>query len=224
MCYSKEVSQRSFIINVITCYILYNYKSNNYTHKILALFFAFVGLMQLFDWIFWEHQNISNENEKNINFVFTKIAMIANHLQPIILAIILYMYYGKLDNLSICIVFLYILVVVPYTISSYLNIDYTLVKTVKTKNNKTKTSLYWQWNSAHNSYLVYATFLITLSVLSFENFNYPMNIILVFINLSSFFLANFYYKSEYVGRFWCETASIIPLIFLILNKLKLINF
>lgn len=219
MCYSKEVSQRSFIINVITCYILYNYNYNN-TNKILALFFAFVGLMQLFDWIFWEHQG-ENENDKRINFIFTKIAMIANHIQPIFLAIILYIYNGKLPILSICIVILYIIVVVPYTKS--LNIDYTLVKNVKTKNNKTKTSLYWQWNSAHNSYLVYSTFLITLSVLSFENFNYPMNIILVFINLFSFFLANFYYKSEYVGRFWCETASLIPLLFLILIKLELIN-
>ena len=222
MCYSKEVSQRSFIINVITCYILYNYNSNNNTHKILALFFVFVGLMQLFDWIFWEHQNMSSENEKRVNFIFTKISMIANHLQPIILAMILYLFNGKLHNLSICIVILYILVVVPYTTN--LSIDYTLVKNVETNKNKTKTSLYWQWNSAHNSYLVYATFLITLSVLSFENFNYPMNIILIFINLSSFFLANFYYKSEYVGRFWCETASIIPLILLILNKLDVIDF
>jgi hypothetical protein len=221
MCYSKEVSQRSFIINVITCYILYNYNSNNSTHKILALFFAFVGLMQLFDWIFWEHQG-ENENDKRINFIFTKIAMIANHIQPIILAILLYIYYGKLPILSICIVLLYTIVVVPYTTN--LNIDYTLVKNIKTKKNKTKTSLYWQWNSAHNSVLVYATFLITLSVLSFENFNYPMNIILVFINLSSFFLANFYYKSEFVGRFWCETAAIIPLLLLVLGELKLINY
>ena len=221
MCYSKEVSQRSFIINVITCYILYNYKFTNNTHKILALFFAFVGLMQLFDWIFWEHQGDS-ENDKRINFIFTKIAMVVNHLQPIVLALILYIYNGKLPILSIYTVILYIIVVVPYTIN--LNIDYTLVKNIKTKKNKTKTSLYWQWNSAHNSYLVYAIFLITLSVLSFENFNYPMNIILVFINLSSFFLSNFYYKSEYVGRFWCETASLIPLLLLILNQFDLINF
>lgn len=220
MCYSKEVSQRSFIINVITCYILYNYKSDNNTHKILALFFAFVGLMQLFDWIFWEHQS-QNENDKRINFIFTKIAMVANHLQPIILAMILYIFNGKLPNLSICIVMLYTIVVLHYTTN--LNIDYTLVKTVKTKSDKVKTSLYWQWNSAHNSYLVYAIFLITLSVLSFENFNYPMNIILVFINLSSFFLSNFYYKAEYVGRFWCEISSLIPLMFLILIELKLIT-
>jgi hypothetical protein len=219
MCYSKEVSQRSFIINVITCYILYNYKSDNNTHKILALFFAFVGLMQLFDWIFWEHQS---ENGKRVNFIFTKIAMIANHLQPIILATLLYIFNGKLAIVSKITILFYTIVILHYTTN--LNIDYTLVKTVKTKSDKVKTSLYWQWNSAHNSYLVYTIFLITLSVLSFENFNYPMNIILVFINLSSFFLANFYYKSEYVGRFWCETASIIPLILLILNKLNLINF
>jgi hypothetical protein len=220
MCYSKEVSQRSFIINVITCYILYNYNSNNNTHKILALFFSFVGLMQLFDWIFWENQNMSNENEKNVNFAFTKISMFANHLQPIILTILLYIFNGKLPNLSLYIVIFYIIIVLPYTTTTYYDIDYTLVKI---KNN-TKTSLYWQWNSAHNNYLVYTVFLITLSVLSFQNFNYPMNIILVFINLSSFFLANFYYKSEFVGEVWCENASLIPLLLLILNKFELIQF
>jgi hypothetical protein len=218
MCYSKEVSQRSFIINIVTCYILYNYKSDNNDYKILSLFFAFVGLMQLFDWIFWEHQG---ENGKRVNFIFTKIAMIVNHLQPIILAIVLYIFNGKLPNLSICIVILYTIVALHYTAS--LNTDYTLVKPVKTKSGKVKTSLYWQWNSSRNNYLVYTIFLITLSVLSFENFNYPTNIILIFINIFSFLLSNFYYKTGHIGRMWCKISSGIPLILLLLGKLKLIN-
>ena len=69
-----------------------NRLNKNKTNKILAIFFAFIGLMQLFDWIFWENQNISNQNEKLINFIFTKIAMFVNHLQPIVLAIVIYIY------------------------------------------------------------------------------------------------------------------------------------
>jgi hypothetical protein len=80
MCYSKEVSQRSFILNLITSYILYTY-TDNAENKIIAIFFAFVGSMQLYDWIFWETQDIKNTSQANINFITTKLAMITNHLQ-----------------------------------------------------------------------------------------------------------------------------------------------
>ena len=52
MCYSYEQSRNNLIINIITCSILYNYK-NNQIYKILALIFGYIGIMQLFDMIFY---------------------------------------------------------------------------------------------------------------------------------------------------------------------------
>ena len=207
MCYSKEVSRNSFIINVISCYILYNYHSNNKTHRIFALFFGFVGLMQLFDWIFWENQ-IMNKT----NYITTKIAMISNHIQPIILGALMYYFNGNLSNNSWIILLVFSIVIMYYTIDIYNQIDYTLVT------ERSKPSLDWEWNSKKNAGFVYSVFLSTFIILSLENLVYPMNLLLGFISVVSFSLASYYYKGVNIGRFWCNGASYIPLIVLVCSN------
>ena len=82
MCYSKEASLNIFILNILTSYALYTYNSPSNVHKVLALFFGFVGFMQLFDWILWSNQDISDPHQASTNYKTTKIAMFFNHLQP----------------------------------------------------------------------------------------------------------------------------------------------
>ena len=223
MCYSKEKSQVSFLTNLITSYILYNYSSNNTSHKILALFFVFVGLMQLFDWIFWENQDISNSKQANINFAFTKIAMFANHLQPIVLAYLIYYFNGKIGNMSQIIMGIYIIAITIYTINAYNTITYTLEKKIPMRKflskDEIKPTLYWQWNSLHNSLPVYLIFLTTIGILAYENFKFPINIIFAFINVFTFLLSGYYYKGQSLGRWWCNYASFIPLFILLISNL-----
>lgn len=207
MCYTSEASRTSFLVNLITCSILYLYaKKNNYS-KIFALFFAFVGLMQLYDWIFWE-----NLEENYINYVVTKIAMITNHLQPIILGLLIYLFHGKIGNISKIILILYSFAILIYSINSYNTITYTLIS------EKSKPSLHWSWNEQEYSVIVYALFLISLSILCLENFDYPINIIFNFINVLSFLFASYYYKGLGVGRFWCYFVSYIPILVLFLQE------
>lgn len=201
MCYSLEVSRNSFLINTITCYILYNYNSKNVDHKILSIFFSWVGLMQLFDYIFW-----LNQERNRTNFIFTKIAMIVNHLQPIVLAIAIYYFNSKLKINSKSLLIIYSFIAIFYSISIYNEIDYTLTeKTVDKKH----TTLYWQWNRKNNSTIVYFTFICLLSLLSYENLSYPINIIMVFINIFTYVLASD--KTRSIGRMWCNTSSFVPL-------------
>lgn len=227
MCYSKEQSKQSFIINIITCYILYNY-SNSSTYKILALFFGFVGIMQLLDIIFWTNQNINESEQARINYITTKIAMIINHLQPIILAYLIYKYKHSLGKYSQKIIVIYTIAIIIYSIDSYNKIKYTLQEKVDVKNinkllypnsnDNIRSSLKWEWNLQNNNFLIYTIFLITLVILSYENFNYPFNIILAFINVFTFILSAHFYKGQSLGRFWCKIAAWIPLFFIILNK------
>jgi hypothetical protein len=212
MCYSNNASKTSFLVNIITCFILYNYAKTSYS-KIFALFFTFVGLMQLYDWIFWE-----NLSENNINYIFTKIAMISNHLQPIILALLIYIIHGKLGNFSQIAIIIYSIASLLYSINAYNNINYTLVT------DKSKPSLYWQWNDQPYSEITYALFLISIGILCYENFNYPINLIFFLINIISFFFASFYYKGKNVGRFWCYFASYVPLFVLLLQEITTTSF
>jgi len=207
MCYSSDASRVSFSVNLITSYILYTYSKTEYS-KIFALFFAFVGLMQLYDLIFWE-----NLSENNINYIFTKIAMISNHLQPIILALLIYMISGKLESLSKIIIIIYSLFALVYSINTYKNINYTLVS------KESSPSLYWQWNDQPYAEIVYTLFLMSLVILCFENFEYPINTIFVLITILSFILSSYYYKGQSIGRFWCYFSSYIPLLLLIFQSL-----
>jgi hypothetical protein len=213
MCYTKEVSRNTFIINVVTCLLLFKQKDPQY--KILALFFLFVGLMQLFDWIFWETQDLENEKSKTVNYTFTKIAMVVNHLQPLVLAALIYIYKGSISKKSLIPLAIYIISITIYTIKTYPKIDYTLEKENPHTQRKT---LLWQWNEQEHSVFVYTMFLLALCSLLFFNFEYPLNIISVIISITSFLAAGYYVKGYTIGRWWCNFACFIPLILLMFNQ------
>lgn len=230
MCYSEEQSRKSFVINLITCYVLFTYKDNSPTFKILALFFAFVGIMQFLDIIFWNNQNIQDPQEARINWITTKIAMFVNHLQPIILAYLIYMYKHNLGTISKIILPIYIVIITLYTINAYNKITYTLEQQVSIRDmsdlffpypedDYTRTSLKWEWNLQNNSWAVYMIFLLTLIILAYENFSYPFNAVLVFINVFTFVLSAYYYKGKSLGRFWCKFAAWAPLFFILIHRI-----
>ena len=87
MCYTAKDSLNAYVINFISSILLYKYSNSN-DMKILALFLLFVGQMQLFDYLFWVNLKCNK-----INKLVTKLAIIFNHLQPIVLFLLIN-YYG----------------------------------------------------------------------------------------------------------------------------------
>ncbi len=234
MCYSKEASQNIFFINLLTSYALFTYNSPSSIHKILALFFVFVGFMQLFDWIFWTNQDMSNEKEASINYNTTKVAMIFNHLQPIVLAGLIYTYNGHIGQMSKYILGFYCVVMLMYSINAYKNTKYTLQSEISIKSlndlfytnpddDIRKPTVMWEWNTQKYSLIVYLIFLSTLGILAYENFSYPVNILFVFINVFTFLLSGYYYKGRSLGRFWCKMAAYVPLLLILLGTTKIID-
>ncbi|ORY38619.1 hypothetical protein BCR33DRAFT_720640, partial [Rhizoclosmatium globosum] len=203
MCYNKDVSRANFLINIVTTAIEYNLTGDVASHKICAGFFFFVGLMQLYDWFFWDHNKRSNSN-----WIVTKVAMITNHLQPIVLAILISKYEGRLGRASWLLVSIYTPLAIAYTIYIWDVVDYTVT-------DPTTKLLYWKWNDQKYGSPFYALFLATFSVLMYENFPSPLNVTLLAINLVSFVLAM--YKTHYIGERWCEFASVIPVLLIALK-------
>ena len=217
MCYSKEASLNIFILNIITSYALYTYNSPSNVHKILALFFGFVGFMQLFDWILWSNQDIQDPKQASINYITTKIAMFFNHLQPIFFGFLLYIYNGQLVDTSKYILGLYILIISLYTFDTYSKIDYTK------KSQEELAILEWDWNANKYNLMVYTLLLATLCILSYQNFEYPLNVLSVLLGISSFLFSKTYYKSKAIGRFWCKMIAFTPLFIILLGILNLIK-
>ena len=222
MCFSYEASRNNFIINIITSYILYNYK-NKSIYKILGISFGYVGIMQLFDMIFWSTQNIKDQSQKNINYVTTKIAMFVNHSQPIVFAYIIYYFQGKLGLLSLLSLIFYILVISIYTYYVYYKINYTLVQDMQIDwlDKQKKPILKWEWTEKQPyAYFVYTIFLLTTIILSYENLPNPFNIIVSCIGIITILFSFHYFKDLYMGRFWCKITAFVPLIFIIINYIK----
>ena len=216
MCYTASTSINTFVIGLLSSLLLYLKSSNDISlssqisseYKIVALFFMFVSFMQLFDYIFWT--NYRNQTNKT----FTKIATIVNHLQPIVLAILIYTFSKnsseRLSSFSKYLTYFYSIIILLYTINIWNSLEYTEVT------EKSSPSLFWKWNAGENAGFVYSVFLITLIILFYSNLP-NIGIFVSIITAMSFFLSFFKYQIQIsTGRFWCYFAAFAPLIFLLL--------
>ena len=162
--------------------------------------------MQFWDAIFWTF-----DASTSININSTKLAMIWNHLEPIVLGLLIYNY-SSLTSLSIFILLLYTISMIIYSVKGW--------STLKGTKSKCGGSLYWQWNNMNGSVFVYTLFLLCLIILLQQQFTGWIKWLGIVITLCSFFFSLYKYQtSASTGRFWCYFAAFSPLLFLIGLKL-----
>jgi hypothetical protein len=213
MCYSAKDSINAYIIGSISSLILFSYKDTDM--KILGLFFLFVSQMQLFDYIFWK-----NTECNNINKITTKFAIIFNHLQPVVLFLLLKFYNYKVSQLSEIIFYIYLIVFTIYTIyvfpsNNCIYTDKVCCSLPREKINN-NTVINWQWNDMKYINYIYILFLLsfTLSVLNLTKYKYE----LVFINFFTFLISHKIPNlNRSVGRIWCYIASFMPILLILYN-------
>jgi len=201
MCYSDDISMVAFLVNLVGSIILLE------RCPALGIFMAFVGCMQLFDYIFWK-----NPCENRVNYVTTKVAMLFNHLQPFVLVLALFFvsapHRPPFRPLTRILVLLYATAVIPYTVLAWNNVEYTLVR------EKSRPGLQWDWNIQPGAKVVYAIFLCCLAAVALLEIPlFPLNVLFSFFVVLSFFVTIVLHKSVgTVGRFWCHYAAYSPLL------------
>lgn len=207
MCYDLKTSIIALIINIIGSVLLF-YISKDLQLKSIALFFLFVGVMQLWDSIFWIYNY-----KTTINRCSTKAAMIWNHFEPIILCfIIIYIMKKKLTNLSQIIIIIYTFFITIYTIYSWSKLNGTK------KTNQSNDSLDWEWNHFKYAKFVYGLFLLCLIILFYDNFTGWIKYISIILTIASFSFSLYKYNIKAsTGRFWCYQAAFAPLIYIIIH-------
>ena len=201
MCYTAGASIAAFLVNACTSLVLMRYDAA------LGLFFLFVGLMQLYDFVFWTHQGVA-EPDASVNFWVTKLAMLTNHLQPFVLALLIaYVKRRRLGPVALGLLGLYALFIVPYSVRAWRTVSYTRVDA------QSYPSLHWGWNSMPGCFVPYALHLAAMVALFWVGFDWPINAMLAAVCLVSFVLSYHYYKGRTAaGRFWCYFACYIPLL------------
>ena len=212
MCFSAKVSLFTFItgmIGAILCVSL-----GKVMDIVIGLLLGYVSLMQLIEYLLWNHQICDNYNK-----IISIIGMLLNHFQPIVLGIIL-LYVAKPLPKNKCIILIimmiYTLCAIPYSILFLQdsNNHCTL------KNNMTK-HLEWKWNEENHSILFYSIFL--LSVLLLFLFGMPkiiqgvsIGVVIVILYLTSAFI----YDSQHIGSMWCFFGALVPIFYYILRCVK----
>jgi len=196
MCYSLQASIYAFSIGTLLSLGLFIAKTNT-DSKIIGSFFLFVTLMQLFDAYFWITPN---------NAAVSKVASLFNHAQPLVLALLIFIYKDDLSKRSKVAVALYIIVISLYSISVWDKIGNT-----KPLQNG---SLNWSWNHGPFAEIVYIVFLGTMVLLLYDNLSPKVGILSSVIAIVSFAASVAIYNgAKSVGRFWCWFACFIPLLF-----------
>lgn len=206
MCYSAELSLFAFLLSYISTFAIFLFPIKTET-MIAIQFLSFVSLMQLFDYIFWTNKGLSS-----INYYITKMAMIVNHLQPIILVLLIYNYKRYVNKNTLILLYFYIATSIVYSINAWNKITYTIEKN---KDN----GLYWEWNNLRGDTIVYTLFILTLIVAFYENFDGIFKYILPLLALTILFAAMYKnkFKNNITGRFWCYYASLLPIIVFIFS-------
>lgn len=199
MCYTFRASIVNGTVSLIASVIVYRSTSNPIV-KSLSLFFLYVSLMQWYDAIFWA----TSSSESTINYVFTKLAMITNHLQPIIL-FYLVSQHVQMSPISTAVLGLYSMYALMYSIYAFNTIDYTVVT------DESAPMLDWKWNNLPGAQIMYFLFLMAFTLVSL---NIPgiLSLVMLMLNFGTFFFSYYTFKRENIGQMWCVISAYAPLI------------
>lgn len=207
MCFNKEISIISYLIGMCGCILLY-YRN----YEIEGLFYAFVIQMQLIEYLLW-----LNNKCNWINKIITKIGILLNHLQPIILYFLIIYLNSNLDKNTKIFIHIIIIIYIITTIT-YLIYNYKLLYscTIGIENKK---ELLWKIQYGHlfEYYHIFVFALFFMILFGFKKHNY-LN---AYIILASIIISYIVYdKSKAVGTIWCLFAAYIPLLLNIIYTIK----
>ena len=200
MCYSPEASAFSFIVNTFGSYVLY--RNSVPSEQFLGVFFAYIGGVQLYDWILWKNQ------DNDVNIVVTKLQMFHVLCEPVVLSGLIYSYTGNLGIRSAISTSIYTINAGIYIYKKLLEPEYTQV----IKSEEGKDELIWNWNNRKDGVLTNSLFVLSFAMLGYENLVYPKNILFTTFLLGSLSFSVLF-KNQ-IGRYWCKIGSFAPWLFL----------
>lgn len=210
MCFSPLASISTFLIGIIGAILCLTLGTP--TDKLVGLFFGFVSSMQGIEFALWENQECNTMNK-----IISVLGMILNHLQPIVLSILILLLNKDLTHTTKQIIILST-IVYAITITAY-SIQFTSDDGCTMKNEYNH--LEWDWNGMKYKTIAYMMFLFMLIFLFYIGTpDKKSGIILSAISLISYLTSHFIYQDKKViGSLWCLFASFTPILWFGYKKL-----
>lgn len=210
MCYSKELSIKSFLLGIVSAGLLlyFGNKDKQNVNKAVATFFIFISLIQLMEYFMWKDIKC----ETGENYVASIIGPLINLLQPVVMfAIYCYFLNSNVNNNTLsCIIGANIIycIYVLYLYENYLNDKNNLCTKVNEDNHLT-----WNWLKNYKSALY--VFFLLLNSIPFLSYNEI--IVSIVMSIATLIFSQTNYKKN-IGELWCFASTGIPLIVLCVQK------
>ena len=210
MCYNKDISIYTYIIGLVSSYLLLTNDKKNL--KILGSFFIVVIQMQLVEYYLWSNNKC---NSKNITI--SNIGAFITFIQPIVLYLAILYYNKNITNENTKIIHItmivYIIALLLYSLNLF-PIGCSVVTEVSSP------YLQWGWFYKKYPYFITIMFPLTFIILMYFGLTKPYNLYLSLIIMLSFIISFMIYRKQRVfGSIWCWIAVFIPISLLIYDKI-----
>jgi hypothetical protein len=209
MCFSANLSLFAFITGIIGSILVYTLGGPS--NHIISIFLGFVSFMQLIEFFLWKHQKCNNYNK-----ILSKIGMWLNHLQPVVLGLLVIIFNNTkpiIYYISL-IIFFYLCGIIPYSLQ-YKNIE-NLQCTIF---NLKIQHLRWKWNGLkYNKFIYTIFFVLSLILILYIGIpNETLKIYTVIISIVTYISSAIIYRSNF-GALWCFYTAFIPIIYYLYCK------
>lgn len=207
MCFTAEYSRDAYFINTAGSLLLL-YTTSNPEVRAVALFLLFTGIMQLFDYVFWTYPPPSN-----VNTFATKLAMVFNHLQPVVLLLAVHSQKLRVGDASKILVLLYSVVAVVYSIRAW-------PKLTGTQKSLRGQGLVWEWTLMPGARTMYVMFLAAFATGFMENFSGYRRYLYTSLAAGLYAFSHLKYTVESRARMWCYLANMVPVVIFAIEALE----
>ncbi len=212
MCINENVSLATFTICSLSC--IYLFKRNNNNDRWIAVAFAYLGSMQLLEYLMWKDQEC-----KGLNQIATNIGFIHNILQPVISLLIAYYFTGgKIPSYIYIIFVVYLATSLPEIIRMKKSDQCSLPC------NDGEVGLSWKYTNTNYPTYVWGVFCLALIApfLSMKgNGKVYAGIIMgiyILAHLISIKRCPANQGTPPNGSWWCVMAALVPLLAIKINK------
>lgn len=209
MCYSKDLSMKSFLFGLMSSFLLFYFgnKNEQNVNTAIATYFVFISFIQLMEYMMWD----DIECKTGKNYAASLIGPILNLSQPCVMLLVAYYFLESREvipkNNIIAINLLYVAYVACIYYDYIVN-DSDLCTKVNSKGH-----LEWSWFKKYNAFIYCALLLINGA-----NFiHHKSALYTIILGGITLFVANKQYKKS-VGELWCYNSTGIPLGVLLLQQ------
>lgn len=197
MCYSAGVSLFTFTIGFGFSALLVFSKEK--FHRLLGWFLGFVSVMQLIEYLLWQHPICDNYNK-----TVSVIGMALNHAQPIVLAALTGLFYQRQLPVLAALSAFYLSAIIPYSA------QFTSDLRCSTRCGATDPHLVWNWNSMKGNELVYSIFLGTFVGVALVGMPADAGGLFAFASVLTYGLSSLIYERKVMGSLWCFWTAFFP--------------